>query len=450
MKILLLTPAPFAAAALARELSPLGWEVGSLALEADEPHDPTPACDIALLVVPRPSMIEVGERVSIAREVLGPTPSLFVCCPQLTPRDHRTVLRCGGSSIVTPRSWDAGPVAERVLGELLTSGQVSPRHCGELWGGTLPMRQLYEQIETLAPLDETVLIVGETGTGKERVAHEIHRLSKRPGALLAVNSAEFAPELLASELFGHARGAFSGAVERRRGLMVAAGEGTFFLDEIGDLAPAAQAKLLRVLEERKVRPVGSNDWEPLRCRLVLATRRDLEDVGEERFRRDLYERLRGFSLRLPPLRERRADIPLLVDRFVAEYNEEYPGDRTIPAGVIDPLFRHTWPGNVRELRLAVRLAAAYAPGPSGAISARHLLEAPNRSDSHGPAHVVRFDPAADSWRQVQGKLRISYFRALLAGANGNKELAAERAGLSRSQLYEILKHLGDDAGTGDA
>jgi DNA-binding NtrC family response regulator len=446
LRILLLTPTPLKAAALASEFSQLGLEVQMLEIGENEEPTVLPSYDAALLVVSALSVLEIGERVARARQVLGLGSFLVVCCPQLTPADRLAVTSCGASSILTPRNWeDASAVAERVLGELLVTGSILPRNCGELWGGTMLMRELYRQIETLAHLDETILIVGETGTGKERVAQEIHHQSRRSGPFMAVNCAEFTPELLASELFGHARGAFSGAVERRRGLLVAVGEGTFFLDEIGDLAPPAQAKLLRVLEERKVRPVGSNDWEPLHCRVLLATRRDLESAPDEQFRRDLYERIRGFSIRLPSLRERRADIPLLVQRFVDEYNQEYPGDRTIPPGVIDSLFRHAWPGNVRELRLAVRLAAAYASGPKGFISARHLLEAPNRSESlnGGTSHVVRFDPMTETWRHVQDKLRINYFQALIAETNGNRELAASRAGLSRSQLYEILKQISE-------
>jgi len=261
---------------------------------------------------------------------------------------------------------------------------------------------------------------------------------------MAVNSAEFTAELLGSELFGHERGAFSGAEKQRTGLLVAAGEGTFFLDEIGDLTPAAQAKLLRVIEERKVRPVGGNRWEPVRARLILATRRDLEGAAEEQFRRDLYERLRGFMVRLPPLRERRADLPLLVQRFLDEYNQEYLGARKVPAGVLDSLFRHTWPGNVRELRLAVRQAAAYATGPDGQISALHLLEpAQRQAPQIEPEHSVRFDPTRETWRQASDRMRARYFRAVLAETDGNKEMAAERAGISRSQLYEILKNLGE-------
>ncbi|HBL27969.1 MAG TPA: hypothetical protein DD490_14110 [Acidobacteria bacterium] len=447
MTILLTGSASFDLAAMARELARCGLDSEVLPVlpsAGGMPGRLPRGIDRAVLVLPALEVLEIGEEVAHLREALDSGISLLVCCPQLTPGDRRAVLDCGASSLVAPRSWDGHTVAERVLGELILAGDVAPFRCGDLWGGTALQQDLYRRIETVAPLHETVLILGDTGTGKERVAQEIHRRSGRPGELMAVNSAELTAELMASELFGHERGAFSGADRQRMGLLVAAGEGTFFLDEIGDLTPSAQAKLLRVLEERKVRPVGGNRWEPVRARLVLATRRDLETAPEEQFRRDLYERLRGFTLRLPPLRERRADLPLLVQSFLDEYNREYPGARKVPAGVLDTLFRYTWPGNVRELRLAVRQAAAYAAGPDGTISALHLLEAAQRQSPQAePDHLVRFDPARESWRQVNDRVRARYFRAILAETDGNKEMAAERAGISRSQLYDILKNLGE-------
>jgi DNA-binding NtrC family response regulator len=200
------------------------------------------------------------------------------------------------------------------------------------------------------------------------------------------------------------------------------------------------------VEERKLRPVGSNKWEPMRARLILATRRNLEDASDEQFRRDLFERLRGFTLRIPPLRERRADLPLLVRCFVEEYNRDYPGDRKVPAQVLDSLFRYHWPGNVRELRLAVREAAAYAAEPNGPISAVHLVESAQRRTTYSEnGYNVRFDPATDTWRQVLDRLRAKYFRSVLSQTGGNKDAAAHRAGLSRSQFYEILKGIDGEA-----
>lgn len=446
MRVLVLASDAVDGAAVARELSRGGPDSSFLAVPDRGPLSLPAGVEKVVLVHGKVGVVDLGEQVELVRELLDAQIPLLVCCQQLTPSDHRVILKCGASSIVAPRGWTAAEVAERVLAEYILAGEVRPNRCGDIWGGTPVMQSLYTQIETVAPLSETVLILGETGTGKERIAQELHARSGRPGELFAVNSAEFTQELLGSELFGHERGAFSGADKRREGLLVTAGTGTFFLDEIGDLAPAAQAKLLRVLEERKVRPVGGNRFEPVRARIILATRRNLEDASDEHFRRDLFERLRGFMLTLPPLRERRADIPLLVRRFVDEYNREYPGDRKIPPQAVDALFRHTWPGNVRELRLAVRQAAAYAPGPEGAISTLHLLGASQRRSTYEGrnGHNIPFDPSSDTWKHVHDRARARYIRAVLQETGGNKDAAAHRSGLSRSQFYEILKGLGED------
>ncbi|MBV8543138.1 MAG: sigma 54-interacting transcriptional regulator [Acidobacteria bacterium] len=442
MKVLVLAPGSADAAAIVRDLSlcgvdafPQGW---SESVRSAFPSE----IERAVFVLPMLGVVDIGEQVEQVRELLGRSTPLLVACQQLTASDRRTILKCGASEIVSPRGWHPAEIAERVLAQLIVDGAVCPIRFGDLWGGTVTMQALYKQIDVVAPLAETVLILGETGTGKERVAHEIHRRSRRPGELMAVNSAEFSTELLGSELFGHERGAFSSADKKREGLLVAAGEGTFFLDEIGDLARDAQAKLLRVVEERKVRPVGGNRWEPVRARLILATRRNLEDSSDDEFRRDLYERLRGFTLKVPPLRERLADLPLLVRRFVDEYNREYGGDRKVPVQALDALFRYSWPGNVRELRLAIRQAAAYAAGAEAPISALHLLDAAHRRNGHlGAENGVKFDPTTETWRQVHDRIRTRYFRAVLKETGGNKDAAAQRAGVSRSQFYEILRGL---------
>ena len=366
---------------------------------------------------------------------------LLVCGPQLSVSDREELARCGASSWLVPRNWSDEAVAERVLAEFIAASDVEPASFGNLRGATEPMRELYQDIDTVAPTSEPVLILGETGTGKELAAQEVHRCSGRTDPLISINCAALTPELLESELFGHERGAFSGAIGSRKGLLAEAGQGTVFLDEIGDLAPSAQAKLLRVLEERKVRPVGSNRWQPIHARIVLATHRDLEAASQNGgFRQDLYERIRGFALHLPPLREHRADLILLIQHFVEEYNRDYPGNRTIPSGALDPLFRYDWPGNVRELRQAIRRAAASARDMEP-ISLRRLSDAVQRRGPVAPLHTVPFDPAADTWRAVQDRTRSLYFHSLLRQTRGNKEDAARRAGLSRSQLYEILKQI---------
>jgi two-component system response regulator PilR (NtrC family) len=319
---------------------------------------------------------------------------------------------------------------------------VKPSSFGSILGGTPTMQELYRRLEKVAPLNEPVIIFGETGTGKELVASEIHRRSRRKGQLLAVNCAALTPELLESELFGHERGAFSGAVASRHGLMIEAGEGTLFLDEIGELALSSQAKLLRVLEERRVRPVGSNRWQPVHARIVLATNRDLKEACEEgRFRSDLFHRIVGLSLALPTLRQRGPDLLLLAAHFLNEFNKSYPGNRFAPSGAFDSLFHYTWPGNVRELRQAVWQAASYASSEKGSIDALSLSDWTMRRDSEQRKRHLVFDPGQETWKDVQERVRANYFRALLAECEGNRELAAQRSGLSRSQFYEIMKQI---------
>jgi two-component system response regulator HydG len=310
-----------------------------------------------------------------------------------------------------------------------------------LCGGTAKFREIYREIQALAPLSESILILGETGTGKELVAYEIHRQSRSSDRFIPINCPEINPELLSSELFGHEKGAFTDARQARRGLLAEAGKGTVFLDEIGDLDLQAQAKLLRVLEDKKVRRVGANQWDDIHARILLATNRNLEeDVMLGRFRRDLFERMRGFVIELPPLRERKADIPLLAHHFVAEYGREYHKNLHVPAGALDCLFRSDWPGNVRELRAVVRRAAVYAD-EEGGISIVRMQEAIRGRKSTATRHTIAFDPTIDSWRALQNRAQVAYIRAVLEEANGNKETAAKIAGLSRSQFYEKLKEI---------
>jgi DNA-binding NtrC family response regulator len=200
------------------------------------------------------------------------------------------------------------------------------------------------------------------------------------------------------------------------------------------------------LEERKVRKVGANHFEDVRARIILATNRNLqESCAEGKFRPDLYERIRGFTLELPPLRERKADIPILANHFVKEYNEEYKTNNQVPSGSIDFLFQYDWPGNIRELRAVIRKATAYADC-SGDISSLILQESvrrPQTSMAHNavPFNAVPFEPAIDTWRDLQRRAQSIYFRALLTYTNGNRESATKLSGLSKSQFFEKLKEL---------
>ncbi len=392
-----------------------------------------------ILIHSEQGVITLGEQVNRVRAVLGEKRQMLLCCPQPTLTDRETLVECGASNIVTPASWAPLHVAERILAEIIITEGPEVNSNGSLYGGTQVMRTLYCDLARLAALDEAILLLGETGTGKELAAQELHRLSGRV-KFLPINCAELSPELLGSELFGHEKCAFTNALQSRNGLLVEAQKGTVLLDEIGELDLQAQAKLLRLIEDRKVRPVGSNRWIDVEARLILATNRNLEEESHlGRFRSDLQERIRGFTLVLPPLRRRKADIPLLAAHFVKEYNDQYRQNLNIPSGALDCLFRYEWEGNVRELRAVVRKAAVYAD--DGYISAVMLQEAISGRKKSIPPHSIQFDPASDTWRDVRKRTQAAYLRAVLTVTDGNKESAAKLAGLSRAQLYQKLKEI---------
>ncbi len=443
MAITLFAQQEFPAAAVVAALRCEGVTAKSVQLEMRRrTNAPVKAGGTAALISSELGTVSIGEQTDVVRKQIGPTAKLILCAPQQTESDHQLLITCGASVVITPSSWAPLRVAERILAELILDGSVQPSTCGALRGATQQIRELYAHIERLAPLDEPILILGETGTGKELVAGELHRLSRRHAEqLLAINCAELTPELMGSELFGHAPGAFTDARQARKGLLTEAGKGTVFLDEIGDLDLKAQAKLLRVLEERKVRPVGADRWHDFHARVVLATHRNLEEAcAAGRFRQDLYERIGGFTLRLPPLRERRADIPSLAHYFVEEYARNYKTSLTVPLGALDCLFQSEWRGNVRALRALVRKAAAYAD-QAGNISVAVLEESTRRKEPLRSSNTLTFDPATENWRDFQHRAQASYFRAVLAKAGGSKSAAAKLAGLSRSQFYEILNSI---------
>jgi transcriptional regulator with GAF, ATPase, and Fis domain len=243
---------------------------------------------------------------------------------------------------------------------------IESRRYGELVGAGPSMREVYRRIEKVAPTDVTVLVQGETGTGKELVAREIHRRSARAaGPFVAVNCAAIPEGLLESELFGHVRGAFTGAVANRPGRFQAASGGTLFLDEIGEMPPSLQVKLLRAIQERVVQRVGDSRPEPVDIRVVGATNRNLEDeVRAGRFREDLYYRLHVVTISLPPLRERGDDVTVLARWFLQRYAAEFESRaRGFAPGAIAALRHHPWPGNIRELENRVKKAAVLVEGP---------------------------------------------------------------------------------------
>jgi DNA-binding NtrC family response regulator len=403
--------------------------------------DPAPAIKTGVLVTNETGVVNIGEQTEHVRSLLPQKTSLLLCAPQVATSAHEMLLELGASDIVAPESWHPQHIGERIFGHVALGGEVVRNKYGALRGATKSARDVYSQIDTLAPLSETILILGETGTGKELVAREMHNRSGRNGPYVPINAPELDPNLISSELFGHVKGAFSGADKTRVGLIASAGEGTVFIDEIGDLDLQSQAKLLRVLEERTVRKVGANQFERIHARIILATNRDLQTACQKRkFRSDLYERIRGFTVQLSPLRERKPDIPILARHFVDDYNNEYQTNNRISATSADCLFQYDWPGNIRELRAVIRKGAAYADS-SGYISPLIMQDSTRKTPSSVKPGGLEFDPAVEKWRDVQRRMQTAYFRALLAYTNGNRESAIKLSGLSKSQFFEKLKDL---------
>jgi DNA-binding NtrC family response regulator len=286
----------------------------------------------------------------------------------------------------------------------------------------------------------TVLLTGETGTGKERVARAIHQLSDRAeGPFVPVNCAALAEGVLESELFGHRRGAFTGAVENRTGLIRSAEGGTLFLDEIGDVSPAVQKRLLRVLQEREVVPVGASRATPVDVRLVAATHRHLQTrVQEGLFRQDLYFRINVFHIRLPPLRDRRGDIPLLVEHALGDM-EVAGGAAAVSPLAMRALLAHPWPGNVRQLLSALESARIRAGGAP--IQAHHLPEEIRASGST-PAGSGSLE---DRYRRRgDDEAERARIEAALAEADGVRVRAAELLGMGRTTLWRKMREYGLD------
>ena len=305
----------------------------------------------------------------------------------------------------------------------------------EMIGESPAMARILELVARVAPTDLTVLVVGESGTGKELVARALHHNSPRSGKpFIAINCATLSETLLESELFGHEKGAFTGALGRKPGKLELAHEGTLFLDEVGEVPPALQAKLLRALEEREFERVGGTRPIRVDVRIVAATNRDLEAaIGDGTFRRDLYHRLNVFSLPLPPLRERRGDIPLLASHFAVLASRRL-GRR--PSGFTPAARRclaaYEWPGNVRELRNAVERAVVLSA--DGLVRPEDLPEAVLESTAEKSA------PGATYHAQVnEAKRRI--LRAAITAAGGKPAEAAQQLGLNRTYLHRLLSNL---------
>jgi DNA-binding NtrC family response regulator len=308
---------------------------------------------------------------------------------------------------------------------------------GSMIGNSPEMRKIYQVIEQAAPTGASVLITGESGTGKELVAQTLHQLSPRANfPFVAINCAAIPETLLESEIFGHEKGAFTGAAERRQGCFELADRGTLFLDEIGEMTPTTQVKLLRVLQEQKFRRVGGRTEQSVDVRVLAATNIDpVEAVHAGKLREDLFYRLNVFAMRLPPLRERKEDLPLLVQSFINEFNAR--NQRSI-AGVDQQAMRmleqYGWPGNVRELRNVIERATIIAPGPF--IEPKHLP--PSLAGEPAVAHQpqVALGPGTTVEEAERQLIMMT-----LEHTRDNKTRAAEILGISLKTLHNKLNKL---------
>jgi DNA-binding NtrC family response regulator len=305
-------------------------------------------------------------------------------------------------------------------------------------GGPRPIGQsrsfikVLELAQTAAPTDSTLLISGESGTGKEVLARYIHSLSDRAeGPFFSINCGALPESLLESELFGHMKGSFTGAVKDKDGLLVAAAGGTFFLDEIGEMAPQTQVKLLRAIQEREVIPVGSTEAVPVDVRIIAATNRELEEeIRSGRFRTDLYYRLNVIALDLPPLRDRREDVPLLARHFLQKMAGEDEDPFTLTDEAMGALREHDWPGNVRELENALERAAVLSKGREIGLDAL-----PDRVTEPPKPRLVSDDAPPNPTMEV---IERAYIQWVLHAEGGNKSRAAEVLGIDPSTLYRKI------------
>ena len=361
---------------------------------------------------------------------LGSTNGTFVEGVRLRDGDVRpgALVRVGGSAFRVERGEEAS--------FLEVSSQAS---FGELVGSSLEMRRLYAILEKVAGGDATVLVQGETGTGKDVLARSLHAASRRrAGPFVAVDCGAIPENLVESELFGHARGAFTGASDGRAGMFEEASGGTLFLDEIGEMPLALQPKLLRAIESRAIRRVGTTKERPVDVRIVAATNRLLSRcVNEGTFREDLYYRLAVVEVELPPLRARPADVPLLAQHFYAQLT----GDERalLPPELTEQLVLRGWPGNVRELRNFIERSVSLGTFATPRAAPRHVSPiATAAAESVVPLHLP-LKEARQAWTE---SFENVYVRALLQKNGGNVTRTAERAGVGRRFLQRLIARLG--------
>jgi two-component system nitrogen regulation response regulator GlnG len=438
---------------------------GALAQATAEPYD------LAFVDVRMPDLdgLEVLSRLKAS----APDTAVIVMTAHGSVRSAVEAMQRGAYDYLT-KPFDNDEVrllAERALSARALAREVAELRTGiqEVWefgalvGKSSRMQEVYKTIGRIAGTDVTVLLRGESGTGKEVVARAIHHYSRRAGKpFVGVSCAAIPAALLESELFGHERGAFTDAHQRRLGRFELAHGGTLYLDEVGDLGAELQPKLLRALQERYLERIGGGEAVPVDVRVVAATNRDLEAlIREGRFREDLYYRLNVVPLTLPPLRERIEDVPFLVDHFLGKYGTEL-GERAVATEALERLMGYGWPGNVRELENVVQHAMVMAAG--GVILPEHLPIAPGAVAPPAAAGTLEQlveqklaecvrglgrRESANLYDLLIGLVERPLLRAVLRETGGNQLRAAALLGINRNTLRKKLRQLGLTAGDAD-
>lgn len=409
-----------------RNLAAGRWDVIVLDLDSsqDSSSQRIASCK-RVVATPVTSIIMADDGLRGAAEELVRLGAYSYCRKPPSVRELRAIMRRVHERTLLQREREADPE---------TPTQVLS--CDQMIGSSPQMRQVYDLVRRVSSLNASVLVTGESGTGKELVARAIHNLgahSLRP--FVAVCCGAIPETLIEAELFGHEKGAFTGTVGAREGYLEQAGEGTLFLDEIGELSPATQVKLLRVLQQREFSRLGSSKLIPLRARLIFATHADLADlVSQGKFRLDLYYRINVMKITAPPLRERLEDIPQIATHFLRHYTQLYqkPMDDFEPEAMA-LLQSYAWPGNVRELENVIQRAIIVAAGNN--ITEEDL---PMNIQDESVVNIADYHPA-NSFEQQLRDYKIKLAAAAIRDNNGNKTMAARSLNISRAYLHRLIR-----------
>jgi two-component system response regulator HydG len=441
--------------ACAEIASALGFAVQATA-DLSQARSLLRGCATDILLINLPPLANRGLELISEVKLLYPAMTVIAMTASGSVNAAVEAMRCGAADYLTKpfAVEELSAVLERAAAAVTVD--VSSRQLreqlrvtqglGSMIGRSPEMEKLYRILSKVAQSTHPVLVLGESGTGKELVARTIH--ASGPNAnkpFLPVDCGSLVPTLMESELFGYVKGAFTGAMKSKDGLFVAAEGGTVFLDEIGELTLDLQAKLLRALQEKEVRPVGATHRVPIKARIVAATNRDLVSMVEKgTFRKDLFYRLNVVNLRLPSLRERREDIPLLAAHFLERISKEHGRKFTLNDEALRTMMRHDWPGNIRELEHAVERACTLSSGPVLQLGdlptqlQQQGLEA--HRTAHQPAETVSMESSTElhTLAELERQAILGAIRAL----KGDKLQAAKNLGIGKTTLYRKLKEYG--------